>query len=137
MSALSLRCIRAALLCLASGVGLGVTFAVDRATGAALRPLHVELNLWGWVTLLIYGMAYHMLPRFADRPLRWPQLADAQAWLAIVGVALAATGWIATRLDLPMARLLLVSGGLTQALAALIFALIISDLLRRTKPRPG
>ena len=46
------------------GIGLGVSFALDRRLGARLRPLHVELNLWGWATLLIYGMACHTVPRF-------------------------------------------------------------------------
>lgn len=133
MSRLSIRYIRAAFLCLAGGIGLGVVFALDRATGAVLRPLHVELNLWGWVTLLIYGMGYHMLPRFAGRPARWPRLVQAQSWLAITGVALVAVGWIAPLAQLPFARLLLVSGGVAQAAAALIFALVIGDLLR---PRP-
>lgn len=130
MNRLSIRCIRAAFLCLAGGIGLGVVFAFDRATGAALRPLHVELNLWGWVTLLIYGMGYHMLPRFAGRPLRWPRLVYAQSWLAITGVVLVAVGWIAPLIDLTLGDLLLVSGGVLQAVAALIFALVIGDLLR-------
>ena len=59
MTPLSMRCIKAAFLYLALGIGLGASFALDRALGARLRPLHAELNLWGWVTLLIYGMAYH------------------------------------------------------------------------------
>ena len=133
MNRLSMRCIRAALLCLAGGISLGVVFALDRAIGAALRPLHVELNVWGWVTLLMYGMGYHMLPRFAGRPLRWPRLVDAQSWLAIVGVVFVTIGWIAAVMDVPRARLLLLSGGVIQAAAALIFALVIGDLLR---PRP-
>ena len=104
MNALSIRCIKAAFVYLACGIGLGVWFAVDRATGAWLRPLHAELNLWGWATLLIYGMAYHMLPRFAGRPPRWPRLAAAQSWLAIASVALVAAGWIGVVSALPLAQ---------------------------------
>src|SRR5205085_3454200 len=101
MNALSIRCIKAAFVYLAFGIGLGAWFAVDRAAGALLRPLHAELNLWGWTTLLIYGMAYHMLPRFAGRPVRWPRLAAAQAGLAIGGVALVAAGWVGVLSALP------------------------------------
>ena len=78
MSTLTLRCVKAAFVALALGIGLGAWFAIDRAPGAWLRPLHAEMNLWGWTTLLIYGMAYHMLPRFAGRPLRRARLAEAQ-----------------------------------------------------------
>ena len=130
MNGLSLRCVKAAFVSLAFGIGLGAAFALDRALGASLRPLHAELNLWGWVTLLIYGMAYHMLPRFTGRPLRWPRLATAQSWLAIGGVGMAAAGWAASAGGLPGARVLLVAGGTLQAGAVLLFALLIGRLLR-------
>jgi hypothetical protein len=131
MNSLSIRCIKAGFLYLAFGIGLGAWFAVDRGAGAVLRPLHAELNLWGWVTLLIYGMSYHMLPRFAGRPLRWPHLALAQSWLAIGGVALAALGWLGLVNALAGARAILAAGGAIQLTAALLFALSIGNLLRR------
>lgn len=129
MSRLTVRCIKAACVYLALGVSLGATFALNRMLGAVLRPLHVEFNLWGWVTLLIYGMAYHMLPRFTGHALRWPRLATAQSWLAISGVGLAALGWIGASTTLPAAPILLVSGGVMQASAALLFVVLIGDLL--------
>jgi hypothetical protein len=130
MSKLSLRCIRAAFTCLALGVALGTSFALNRALGAALRPLHAELNLWGWVTLLIYGFAYHMLPRFAGRPLQRPRVASAQAWIAIGGVVLAALGWAGLAAQIPHARAVCVAGAAAQFGAALLFAGQITPLLR-------
>lgn len=128
MNQLSLRCIKTAFLALGLGVGLGAWFALDRAAGAWLRPLHAELNLWGWAALLIYGMGYHMLPRFLGRPLRRPRLAEGQSWLAIAGVALAALGWLALSLGWP-SQLLLLAGGLAQLLAASLFVFLIGELL--------
>ena len=133
MNARSIRCIKAAFVYLAFGIGLGSWFAVDRAAGAWLRPLHAELNLWGWTTLLIYGMADHMLPRFAGRPLRWPRLAAAQSWLAIISVALVSAGWIGVVSALPLAQSVLVAGGALQVVAAAIFVLLIGDLLSRKR----
>lgn len=130
MSPLTVRCIRAAFFYLLCGITLGVTFAVNRAVGGGLRMLHAELNLWGWVTLFIYGMSYHMLPRFTGRPLRSPALAELQSWLAILGVALASAGWFAQGRDVYGARLFLVGGGVIELVAALLFALLIGDLLR-------
>jgi hypothetical protein len=129
MNQLSLRCIKFAFAYLAIGISLGTTFALDRAIGASLRQLHAELNLWGWVTLLIYGMAYHMLPRFMGRPLRWSQVTEAQSWLAIGGVGLAACGWLCMTLALPPGRLLLAAGGILQLIAAMAFGGIITSLL--------
>jgi len=131
MNSLSLRCIKGAFVYLALGIALGAWFAVDRTAGAWLRPLHAGLNLWGWTTLLIYGMAYHMLPRFTGRPLRWPRLAAAQSWLAIGGVVLVAAGWIAILSELPPAQAVLVGGGALQVVAAALFALLIGELLSK------
>jgi Na+/proline symporter len=134
MSPLTIRCIRWAFLALAAGILLGASFALDRAMGARLRPLHAELNLWGWATLLIYGMGYHMLPRFCGRPLQRTRAADLQSWLAIGGVATASLGW-ALRGSAPAAGLaLLTAGGLSQLAAALLFALLGAELLW---PRPA
>ena len=129
MNALSVRCIKAAFVYLAFGIGLGAWFAVDRTAGAWLRPLHAELNLWGWATLLIYGMAYHMLPRFAGRIPRNPRLAVAQSWLAITSVALIAAGWVGVLSALPLAQQVLLAGGALQVVAAVLFAWAIGDLL--------
>lgn len=130
MSPLTRRLVRASFAYLALGVALGGAFALDRALGAALRPMHAELNLWGGVTLLIYGMAYHMLPRFAGRPLRSPRLADAQSWLAIGGVALAAAGWCAAVWHPALAPALRAAGAVSQLGAALTFAMLVHNLLR-------
>ena len=131
MNSLSIRCIKAAFICLALGIGLGAWFAVDRAQGAWLRPLHGALNLWGWTTLLIYGMAYHMLPRFAGHALRRMRLAAAQSWMAIGGIVLVGVGWIGVVAALPFAQLVLVTGGVLQLCAAVLFALLIGELLDR------
>jgi len=80
--------------------------------------------------LLVYGMAYHLFPRFAGRPLASPRLAEAQGWLAISGVALAGIGWAAGALAWPMARPLLVGGGLVEGVAAVMFVGLIAPLVR-------
>jgi hypothetical protein len=129
MSTLSLRCIKAAFICLALGLMLGVSFAAQRSLGATLRPLHVELNLWGWSTLLIYGFAYHMLPRFAGRPLAYPRLAAIQAAFAIGGVALAALGWGAGAAHILYSLPVVALGAVAQLIAALLFGWQISRLL--------
>ncbi|MDQ4078299.1 MAG: hypothetical protein M3220_18890 [Chloroflexota bacterium] len=130
MNALTVRLVRSALLFLALGIALGVAFAVDRSLGALWRPLHAELNLWGWVTLLIYGMAFHMLPRFTGQPLPQPKLAELQSWMAILGVALVATGWLGRHVGMPLGQETLLLGGAVQFSAALLFTFLIGTLLR-------
>jgi cytochrome c oxidase cbb3-type subunit 1 len=130
MSPLTIRCVKAAFLALAAGILLGASFALDRSLGGQLRQLHAELNLWGWTTLLIYGMGYHMLPRFCGRPLRRAALAELQSWLAIGGVVAASLGWLIARVAPATGQLLLAAGGLAQLAAALLFATLGAELLR-------
>lgn len=130
MSPLTIRCVRAAFLALAAGILLGAAFALNRALGAQLRPLHAELNLWGWTTLLIYGMGYHMLPRFCGRPLRRARIADLQSWLAIGGVAAASLGWLLRQPAPLVGQALLAASGFAQLAAAVLFALLGAELLR-------
>ncbi len=77
-----------AVAALAVGIGLGMSFAVTPANGALLRPVHAELNLFGWAGLLITGVTYYLAPRFAGSPLHWPRLLPLQLGLTIGGLAL-------------------------------------------------
>jgi hypothetical protein len=81
----------AAACCLAVGVSMGAWFANDAVAGARLRTAHAEINLFGWSGLLISGVGYYLVPRFAGRPLRWPRLAIAQLALLGGGIVIGAT----------------------------------------------
>ncbi len=51
-----------------------------------LKFVHSHLNLLGWVSMMIYGVGYHILPRFMGRPLYSKVLGDIQFWAANVGL---------------------------------------------------
>lgn len=51
-----------------------------------LRFVHSHLNLLGWVSMMIYGVGYHILPRFMGRPLYSARIGDVQFVLANVGL---------------------------------------------------
>jgi len=67
------------------GVTLGVLFFIIPET-RVLSTVHAHLNLVGFVTFTIFGIAYHILPRFRGRPLYSEKLAWWQFWLANVGL---------------------------------------------------
>ena len=52
----------------------------------ALKFVHSHLNLLGWVSMMIYGVGYHILPRFLGRQLYSAKIGEAQFWLANVGM---------------------------------------------------
>ena len=82
--------IRTSLLSLAAGVVLGVLLALGAFSGASNQTLiisaHAHLNLLGAVMMLIFGVGYHILPRFSGRPLYSESLATAQLWINVVGL---------------------------------------------------
>ena len=52
----------------------------------SLKFVHSHLMLLGWVSMMIYGVGYHILPRFAGKLLKSPKLGELQFWLANIGL---------------------------------------------------
>ena len=85
MSKTTLGFIFGGLIYLLIGITMGVLFFLVPET-RVLRSVHAHLNLVGFVTFLIFGIAYHILPRFRGRPLYSEALAWWQFWLANIGL---------------------------------------------------
>ena len=85
MNKATLGFIFAGITYLVIGVTLGVLFFIFPAT-RTLTAVHAHLNLVGFVTFLIFGIAYHILPRFRGKPLYSDKLAWWQFWLANIGL---------------------------------------------------
>ena len=116
--------VRASVTWLAGGVTLGVAMAAHPAA-LAYRPAHMHMNLLGFVAMMIFGVAYHVIPRFSGAPLRSRRLAAAHWWMANAGLAamvagfvLRAGGWV----PFPVATVVLAAGGTLSACGAYAFA---------------
>ena len=68
------------------GVGLGLYMAID-SSARILEPVHAHVNLVGFVMFTIFGISYHILPRFRGRPLYSEGMAWLQFWAANVSLA--------------------------------------------------
>ena len=86
MSKTTIGFVYAGMMYFLVGVTLGVLFYIVPET-RRLQTIHVHVNLVGFVTFLIFGIAYHILPRFRGRPLHSEGLAWVQFWMANVGLA--------------------------------------------------
>ncbi|WP_141211546.1 cbb3-type cytochrome c oxidase subunit I, partial [Brucella grignonensis] len=49
---------------------------------------HAHLGAYAFVTIVMFGAAYHMLPRMTGRTFQWPALINAHFWLVVVGFAI-------------------------------------------------
>ena len=110
--------LKSSLAWLALGVTLGAAMA-GHPVWIVYRPVHEHMNLLGFVTMMIYGVAYHVLPRFTGHPLHSRRLAAVQWWLANIGLALMAIGFtLRARGGLDTATTVLGIGGALSAAAA-------------------
>jgi len=114
--------LKASLSWLGAGVSLGIAMAVHPAW-AVYRAAHLHMNLLGFVAMMIFGVAYHVIPRFSGHPLHSPRLATIHWWLANSGLALFAAGFVMlphTTFGTP-ARVVVAVGGTLSAAASYAF----------------
>src|SRR3990167_8687940 len=82
MSPLSKNFIRASLIYFFIAAVIGVIMVAMKSYPAQLLFTHVHLNLLGWMSMMIYGVGYHILPRFSGTPLAYPKIGTLQFYLA-------------------------------------------------------
>lgn len=114
------RFIRSSLVWLAVGVSLGVLMALS-PRAILYRPAHMHANLLGFVSMMIFGVAYHVIPRFTAAPLHSDGLAGAHLWIANLGLAGMVAGFVGRAHLVPIAPGLLGAGAVLSAAGALLF----------------
>ena len=128
--------LRASLAWLAAGVTLGVAMAVH-PVWVIYRTAHLHMLLLGFVTMMIAGVAYHVLPRFAAAPLHSPRLATLHFAMANAGVAMLAAGFVVRFHSARIATPLLAVGGGLSALGAYAMAWNLWRTLDRAAMPPA
>ena len=114
--------LKASLAWLAAGVSLGVAMAVH-PTWTIYRAAHLHMNLLCFVAMMIFGVAYHVIPRFTGHPLHSRHLAAIHWWLANGGLGVFVAGYVM----LPntafgaLARVVVAVGGILSAAASYAF----------------
>ncbi len=86
MSPLSKNFLRASLVYFLIAAILGAVMISMKSYPAQLLFTHVHLNLLGWMSMMIFGVGYHILPRFTGRPLAYPKIGTLQFYLANIGL---------------------------------------------------
>jgi cbb3-type cytochrome oxidase subunit 1 len=114
------RFLKASLFWLAVGVSLGIAMALV-PTLTIYRTAHLHVNLLGFVTMMIFGVAYHVIPRFTGHPLHSRVLAGVNWWSSNVGLALFALGFVLRARGAPGAAAVLAVGALGAAVGAYLF----------------
>lgn len=120
--------IRAAIIYLVIGTTMGVAMIIEPTWAAPLRTAHAHINLLGWVSMMIFGVGYHVLPRFRGKQLHSERLAMTQAVLANVGLVGLAV--FITLFNLNGGDMLKFTAAFFGAVLALSFYLFVYNMLR-------
>ena len=85
--------IRASLLWFAAGIALGVGITVY-PQWIIYRPAHAHMSVVGFLTMLVFGVGYQLLPRLFGHPLYSQRLAVAHLFLANIGLGGLVVGFL-------------------------------------------
>jgi cbb3-type cytochrome oxidase subunit 1 len=86
--------VKASLIYFGIGAILGLLMVLVPDTRFSLTRVHVHLLLLGFMAMMIYGVGYHILPRFMGRPVYSHRLGNIQVWLANVTLVGLSTSWM-------------------------------------------
>lgn len=126
--------VKASLFWLACGVTLGVAMAIY-PVWTLYRPVHLHLLLLGFVAMMIFGVAYHVIPRFVGHALHSRRAAGAHWWLSNAGLVLMAIGFVLRAHAVAGATVLLGLGGVSAAGGAYTFAYLLWRTIDGPRPR--
>lgn len=128
--------IKASLIYLGLGVFLGTHLAIFDHGRVEIRFVHVHVMLLGFMAMLIYGVAYHILPRFNAKPVPYPGLIPVHFWLANIGiVGLSAFYILGGFWETGTPRVFFGLFGIMEAVAIAIFILNIFPVVMEDKPK--
>jgi hypothetical protein len=98
-------------------------------TAGWVRFAHVHFNLLGFMSMMIYGVGYFILPRFNGRTLRWPSWVPIHFYVANIGLI----GMVATAPERPSNGFILFSA-LSVVSAGLFAVNLAATMLIEPKP---
>ncbi len=126
--------IKSGLIYLALGVGMG-TWMGFSPNAIIYRPAHVHLNLLGFTSMVIFGVAYHVIPRFTGHPLHSRRIAEVHWWVSNVGLVVLIGGFLFVPW-LPSARAWIEVGATLSATGVLLFIYNLWRTIDGTGPKP-
>ncbi len=130
-----IRFLKSGLVSLGLGIVMGVWLAFMPAA-ILYRPAHVHLNLLGFVSMVIFGVAYHVIPRFTGHPLHSRAIAGAHWWTSNIGLVLIVAGFLLAPHRLLLSRWVLGAGALVAGVGAFLFIYNLWRTIDGSGPRP-
>lgn len=112
----------ASLIYLVLGVTIGVALTIHPGAISRFMAMHAHINLLGWLSMMVFAVAYHVLPRFSGRVLFSERLANTHVILANAGLIGLIITWPLSRyMWTPAIRVIFIAAALCYAVGAYLF----------------
>lgn len=101
-----------------------------------MKFIHSHLNMLGWVSMMIFGVGYHILPRFTGRPLMYPKLGELHFWLANISLVGMLLFYLLGNIkpEVSLLKNILILFGLIQAISIFLFFYnMLATMLTKTE----
>jgi len=86
--------LRMSVIYFIAGAFLGILMVLLPGETNYLTSSHVHLNLLGFMSMMIYGVGYHILPKFSGRNIYSPTIMHVQFWTGNAGLIGMVAAWL-------------------------------------------
>ena len=86
--------VKASMIYLGIGAITGLFMVLWPDIRFTVTRIHTHINLLGFMAMMIYGVGYHILPRFMGKPVYSHRLGNIQVWLANITLMGLSVSWI-------------------------------------------
>ena len=125
--------LRMSVIYFVAGAIVGVSMLLWPGASGYYIPVHAHLNLLGFMSMMIYGVGYHILPKFSGRDIYSPAIMNIQFWLANAGLIGLAISWPLVRraVESSLSESLLIVSAILSLLSVVLFAF---NILKTIQP---
>jgi len=113
--------VKSSLIYLGIGTLLGLVMVLWPDARFMITRVHVHLLLLGFMAMMIYGVGYHILPRFMGRPVYSHRLGNVQVWLANITLIGLSISWILETISGGLWHAMVILFGLGQGVSIFLF----------------
>ena len=118
--------LRMSLVYFIAGAIIGFSVLLWPGEAGYYISTHVHLNLLGFMSMMIYGVGYHILPKFSGRHMYSPMIMKVQFWLSNAGLIGMVVSWpFVARGSEGTAETMLILTAAMSLLAVILFAINI------------
>lgn len=86
--------LRMSVIYFIAGALIGLVMILSPGETGYYVSSHTHLNLLGFMSMMIYGVGYHILPKFSGRNIYSPKIMHMQFWLGNAGLIGMVAGWL-------------------------------------------